>query len=131
MEIGINFTSEMNVTDACTAISMGSGTLRVLATPAVVALIEETAWKSVSRYMDSEHCTVGTALNIEHIAPTPVGMTVRCKTTLSSINGRQLVFDAEVHDGKGIIAKGTHTRFIVDKHKFQDKADARGVASEK
>lgn len=125
MEIGIKFKSELEVTCADTAISAGSGTLRVLATPVVIALIEKTAWKSVDKYIGNGCCTVGTALNIEHLAPTPVGMTVVCETTLTEADGRKLVFNAEVYDTNGLtIAKGTHTRFIVDGDRFQKKADS-------
>ncbi|MFA4047328.1 thioesterase family protein [Xylanibacter caecicola] len=124
MEIGIKFKSELKVTEADTAVSVGSGTLRVLATPVVITLIEKTAWKSIDRYMDNGCCTVGTALDIEHLAPTPVGMTVTCETTLTAVDGRRLVFQAEVNDADGLtIAKGTHTRFIVDGNRFQEKAD--------
>lgn len=124
MEIGIKFKSELKVTEADTAASVGSGTLRVLATPVIITLIEKTAWKSIDRYMDNGCCTVGTALDIEHLAPTPVGMTVTCETTLTAVDGRRLVFQAEVNDADGLtIAQGTHTRFIVDCNRFQEKAD--------
>lgn len=115
----------MMVTDENTAICVGSGTLRVLATPVVITLIEKTAWKSICDEMGKDSCTVGTAVNMEHIAPTPVGMEVRCETTLTAINGRSLEFKAEVYDECGLVAKGTHTRYIVDSNKFQEKADKR------
>lgn len=124
MEVGITLESELKVTESNTAVAVGSGTLRVLATPAVITLIEETAWKSVADDTDEDCCTVGTGLNIEHLAPTPVGMTVYCRTTLTAVNGRSLTFEAIVNDGNGqIIAKGTHTRFIVNQYRFQEKAD--------
>lgn len=125
METGTKFSIKMTVTEAVTAVAAGSGTLRVLATPAVISLIEETAWRSVDGYMDSGKCTVGTSLNVEHLVPTPVGMTVTCETTLTETDGRRLVFSAEVRDANGLtVAKGTHTRFIVDSERFQKKADS-------
>lgn len=126
MKTGTRNISRMTVTEDKTAVNAGSGTLRVLATPAVIALVEETAWKSIGKDIEENLCTVGTAINMEHVAPTPVGMEIRCETTLTAINGRCLEFMAEVYDECGLVAKGTHTRFIVDSHRFQEKADKRG-----
>lgn len=124
MEVGISLKSTLKVSDTDTARVIGSGTLNVLATPAVITLIEKTAWKSVEEYIGNDKCTVGTEINIKHLAPSPVGMTVICKTTLTGINGRKLVFQAVVCDKNGVVvAKGTHIRFIVDSGKFQKKAD--------
>lgn len=127
MNTGIKNTITIEVTDANTALSMGSGTLRVFATPAMTALIEETAWRSVSPYLDATQGTVGTKLDISHVAPTPTGMNVRCETELIEIDGRRLKFKAEVYDEKGLIGHGTHERFIINTVKFQDKADAKNA----
>ena len=108
-----------------TARNMGSGTLDVFATPAMIALIEETAWRSVAPELENGMATVGTNLNIAHVAPTPVGMTVRCETELAEIDGRRLVFNVKVSDESGEIGKGTHERFIINEEKFQKKADGK------
>ena len=127
METGIKNSIELIVTNDKTAATMGSGTLEVFATPAMIALIEETAWKSVMPYMEDKQATVGTKLDICHIAPTPLGMIVKCKTELIEIDGRRLKFKAEVYDEKGLIGKGTHERFIIDVEKFQAKANSKKV----
>ena len=127
METGIKNSIELIVTNDKTAATMGSGTLEVFATPAMIALIEETAWKSVMPYMEDKQATVGTKLDICHIAPTPLGMIVKCKTELIEIDGRRLKFKAEVYDEKGLIGTGTHERFIIDVEKFQAKADSKKV----
>ena len=125
LETGIKKTIEITVTEDMTAQSAGSGTLKVFGTPYMIALIEETAWTSIAPHLEEGQGTVGISLNIEHIAPTPVGMRVKCETTLTAIDGRKLSFEAEVYDEKGLIGKGTHERFIVYNEKFQSKADAK------
>lgn len=125
METGIKNICEIKVTEDKTAAAMGSGTLQVFATPAMIALIEETAWKSVAPHLEEGQGTVGTQLNISHVAPTPLGMTVRCETELTEVDGRKLVFKANVYDEMGLIGTGTHERFIINSEKFQRKADAK------
>lgn len=125
MEKGIKFSIERTVTPEMTARVMGSGTLDVFATPAMIALIEETAWKSVSNHLDDGQATVGTNLKIEHIAPTPVGMKVTCNTELIEVDGRRLVFNVSVSDDKGEVGRGTHERFIINEKKFQLKANSK------
>ncbi len=110
-----------------TARVLRSGTLDVLATPAMIALIEETAWKSVSDQLEPGMATVGTNLNVDHLAPTPVGMNVKCETELKAVDGRKLVFDVAVYDETGLVGKGTHERFIINEEKFQAKANSKGV----
>lgn len=125
MKKGIRNTVETVVTDANTAVKMGSGNLRVFATPAMTALIEETAWKSVTPFLEEGQSTVGVSLNINHTAPTPVGMVIKCETILTDIDGRKLTFEANVYDEKGQIGNGTHERFIINSEKFQIKADGK------
>ncbi len=111
-----------------TARVMGSGTLDVFATPSMIALIEETAWRSVAPQLESGMATVGTLLNVAYVAPTPVGMTVKCETELTEVDGRRLVFSVKVSDECGEIGRGTHERFIINEEKFQKKADAKKEA---
>ncbi|MBQ1545931.1 MAG: thioesterase family protein [Clostridia bacterium] len=125
LETGIKGTVSKTVTEDITAAAVGSGRLNVLATPVMIALIEEAAWKSVAGELEVGIDTVGTKINVEHLAPTPVGGAVRCETTLTEIDGRRLVFSAEVFDKVGLIGKGTHERFIVNGTKFRSKADER------
>ena len=125
LEIGIKGKRETTVTGALSAKSVGSGELDVYATPMLVALVEETAWRSVAGELEAGQGTVGTKVNIDHIAATPLGMKVRCETELTEIDRRRLVFSVEVWDEAGRIAAGTHERFIVDNGKFQAKADGK------
>lgn len=121
METGLKHTEEMNVTENCTARSMGSGTLEVFATPAMVALMEKACYNCVQPHLDDGITTVGTLLNIEHLSATPVGMTVKAECTLTEIDGRKLVFEVVACDEKGIIGKGFHERFTVKADSFTAK----------
>lgn len=125
LETGILGYSELTVTQENTAEALKSGTLQVFATPAMIALIEETAWKSVAGELEEGCATVGTALNVRHLSATPVGMKVTCKTELTEVDGRRLVFAVEAFDEAGKIGEGTHERFIVQSERFQSKADGK------
>ena len=125
LETGIKGKQEMLVTEDNTANKVGSGGLEVFATPAMIALAEKTALESVSEYLEEGQSTVGTKIDIAHIAATPVGMKVICETELTEIDRRRLVFSVNVFDEREKIAEGTHERFIVDSAKFQTKADGK------
>ncbi len=120
---GITGHTEITVAKDHTAIVRKSGTLEVFATPAMIELIEETAWKSVADELEEGCATVGTALNIKHLSATPVGMKVICETRLKEVDGRRLVFEVEVMDEAGKAGEGIHERFIIQSEKFQKKAD--------
>lgn len=113
------------------ATTIGSGTLEVFATPSMIALMEQTAWQSVAPYLNEGDTTVGTKLDISHCSPTPQGSTVTCKSVLTLVDGRRLVFDITASDNAGLIGKGRHERFIVHAEEFQAKAEKKGVTSEK
>lgn len=125
LQKGIKNQIERMVTETITAERIGSGELSVLATPAMIALIEETSWRSVAAGLAEGQGTVGTKIDVAHIAATPCGMKVRCETELVEVDGRRLVFSATVFDEMGKIGEGRHERFIVDNAKFQAKADAK------
>ena len=122
LESGIKGHGEETVTEELTAAKVGSGLLRVYATPALAALIEKTAWESVSQELEEGKGTVGTKLDLSHISATPVGMKVSCETLLTEVDGRRLVFTATVSDEAGKIAEAVHERFIVDNSRFEEKA---------
>lgn len=122
---GIKGIEEITVTEDITAARMGSGELNVFATPAMVALMEKTAWTSIAPYLEDGCGSVGTFLNIKHTAPTPLGMKVKCESELIKVDGRALTFAVSVFDETGLVGKGEHGRFIVNNEKFQAKADGK------
>ena len=121
LKTGIKGHQELVVTQELTAKNMGSGVMDVFATPAMLALMEKTAFTSVAEYLNEGCGSVGTKVDIEHVASSPVGMKITCDSELIEIEGRKLVFKVEAYDEKGLIGKGTHERFIVENKKFQEK----------
>lgn len=128
LEIGLNGTVQLLVTDAVTAKNVGSGTLDVLATPVMLAQMEKAAWTCVAPHLSSGDGTVGTLLNVKHLNPTPLGMTVTCRAELTEIDGRRLVFWVTAADENGPVGEGVHERFIIQDEKFMTKAAARAAA---
>lgn len=125
LETGIKGYQEFVVSEKDTAKVHKSGTLNVLATPAMIGMMEETSWKSVAEQLEPGMGTVGVSLNVKHLAPTPVGMKVWCETLLTEVDGRKLVFAVIVYDESGKIGEGIHERFIIENEKFQSKADKK------
>lgn len=125
LAIGIKGSQTVLADATNSAKTMGSGTLDVFATPAMIALMEQTAWESVAPHLEKGQGTVGIHLDVSHDAPTPFGMTVTCESELVEIDGRRLVFDLTARDESGIIGKGRHERFIIDEDKFQAKANGK------
>lgn len=125
MEIGLKHKKEMTVTEKDTAIAYGSGSLEVFATPAMAALMENTAMNCVAPYLGEGETTVGTLLDIKHLSATPVGCAVGCECELTEIDGRRLVFKVTARDNKGLIGKGMHERFIVLAEKFMSKTRSK------
>jgi len=118
---GMTFTCEQAVTREDTAAQYGSGLVEVFATPAMIALMENASMKVVLEHLPEGFNTVGTAVNINHVKATPVGMIVTCKATLTKVEGKKLTFEVVANDEDGEIGNGTHTRYIIDTEKFMDK----------
>ncbi|NMB93336.1 MAG: thioesterase family protein [Flexilinea flocculi] len=107
------------------ASSLGSGGLDVYGTPAMIALMEGTALYSVQPYLDPGMTTVGTLVNIQHKAATPIGSIVTCESELIEIDRKRLVFHVVVSDENGEIGSGLHERFIVNIDRFLEKVKQR------
>lgn len=120
---GITGHQETIVTVENIAKTMKSGTLDVFATPAMIALMEQTAYESVAGELEEGYGTVGTMLNVKHVSATPLGMKVTCESTLTKIDGRALTFEVKAFDERGLIGEGIHERFLVQNEKFQAKAN--------
>ena len=127
MEIGIKGEQKLVVTADKLANQVGSGLVAVYATPMMIAAIENTAAGSVAPYLEEGKTTVGTLVNVSHVAATPEGMEVRVETELVEIapNGKMLTFRVAAYDEAGLIGEGTHQRAIVAKERFEAKAQAK------
>jgi predicted thioesterase len=104
-----------------TASHYGSGLVDVYATPAMIALMENTAQLSVKPYLPKGYITVGTAIDIRHHKAIPVGMKVKCVSVLSSVEGKKLTFNITTWDEKGLIGSGNHSRYIVNTEEFLNR----------
>ncbi|MDI6600276.1 MAG: thioesterase family protein [Thermoanaerobacteraceae bacterium] len=125
LKTGLEGTIETLVTDKDTADNYGSGSVKVLATPHVVALMEKSAMAAVDMHLPVGYVTVGTRVNIEHLKATPIGMKVRINAILEQIDGRRLVFKVEAYDERELIAKGYHERYIVELKPFLEKCESK------
>lgn len=127
MEIGIKGEQKFVVTADKLANQVGSGLVAVYATPMMIVAIENTAAGSVAPYLEEGKTTVGTLVNVSHVAATPEGMEVRVETELTEIapNGKMLTFKVAAYDEAGLIGEGTHQRAIVAKERFEAKAQAK------
>jgi predicted thioesterase len=121
MEIGAKFKVTIKVEEKDTAMAHGSGTLAVLATPRMIALMEESAYKCIDKYLEEGQSSVGTYLDVKHLAATPVGMEVYAESEVTEVDGRRVVFSVKAYDEKGLIGEGKHERFIVYSEKFLAK----------
>lgn len=122
LETGMKGEKEELVTGRNTAQALGSGGLEVYATPSMAALMEGASVAAVDPFLPAGFSTVGTELNLRHLAATPVGMVVRARSELVEIDGRRLVFKVEAFDETGKIGEGSHCRFIIENEKFLKKA---------
>lgn len=120
---GLTATVSLEVADGDTAVSQGSGTLPVLATPRVVALVEEAAVAAVDGLLDDTHTTVGMTVQLDHLAPTATGRTVVANATVEAVSGRRVSFQVQVADDRGLVAVGRVTRVVVEIDRFMTKAD--------
>lgn len=118
---GLTHTSQLTVTEAVTAIEMGSGDLPVLATPSMIALMENAAMLAVAPHLPEGSTTVGGHISASHIKPTPVGETVTATATVTKVDGKKIEFDVKAHCGDILLGEGSHLRFIVDREKFMSR----------
>ena len=125
--IGSKGTASVQVDETNLAVAVGSGSLPVFATPMMIAAIENTAAGSVAGELEEGRTTVGTLVNVSHVAATPEGMEVRIETELTEIapNGKILTFKVAAYDEAGLIGEGTHQRAIVAKERFEQKAQSK------
>jgi predicted thioesterase len=119
-----------------TARHLGSGGVQVLATPQMILLMERAGVAAVDHLLPEGYLTVGGHLDVQHLAPTPVGFEVRATAELLEVDGRRLAFRAEVHDRppggdrEDLVGRGNHQRFIVDVARFGERVAAKAAAGD-
>ena len=118
LQEGLTHTSELTVSETVTAITMGSGDMPVLATPAMMALMENAAMLAVADHLPEGSTTVGGHIASSHIKPSKLGDTVTAVATVTKVDGKKIEFKVEARCGDTLLGEGTHLRFIVDREKF-------------
>ncbi len=125
LKVGLKNSAEKIVTENDTALSVGSGSLKVLATPKMIALMEKAAADLLEKLLPKNFTSVGIFLEINHIAPTPEGLKIFADAEIVKVEGKKIFFEVVARDERGEIGRGKHERFIVDRKKFQEKADTK------
>jgi predicted thioesterase len=134
LQPGLRGESRLVVAPEHTAQHLGSGSVQVLATPQMVLLMEQAGVAAVDHLLPEGYRTVGTHLDVHHLAPTPIGLEVRATAELIAVDGRQLTFRVEVHEtGVGeepLVGQGTHQRVIIDVQRFSDRVAQKAAATQ-
>ena len=125
MEIGKIHEVNVVVDESMTAATMKSGSLDVLSTPYMIALMEQASAELCQEYLPEGISTVGTMINIQHLAATSLGAPVRAVATLTDFDGRKASFEIVAYDNAGVIGKGTHERFTIKIDSFLRKTEER------
>ncbi len=125
MQIGIKGYKEDKVSEKNTAKTAKSGDLDVFATPFMIALMEAAASESLKAHIEETQSTVGTLINVGHVAATPLGMKVWAESELIEVQGKKLIFKVSAFDEKGLIGEGMHERFIIDIEKFMERTNSK------
>lgn len=122
---GLKGSAEILVGDAQTAPRVGSGRVRVLATPVMINLMEAAALDAVERLLPAGHQSLGTHLDVGHYAATPVGMRLRATAEVTKVDGRNIEFRVEAFDDRERIGDGRHTRVVVNVERFDRKVQRK------
>ena len=129
LRVGIKGIKENTVKESDLAVNISSGSMPVLATPVLICTAEQACKELVQPYLEHGTGTVGTLVNIRHLAPTPKGMKYRCECELTAVEGRRLTFSVKLTDEVETIGEGTHERFIIDEKRFEEKAERKTNAA--
>jgi len=118
LQEGLTHTSQLTVNETVTAVAMGSGDMPVLATPSMMALMENAAMLAVADHLPEGCTTVGGHITSSHLKPSKLGDTVTATATVTRVDGKKIEFKVEAHCGDTLLGEGTHLRFVVDREKF-------------
>lgn len=122
---GLTGASELVVGDEHTAPRVGSGLIRVLATPVMINLMEAAALDAVEALLPAGHQSLGTRLDVTHVAATPVGMRVKAVAEVTAVDGRNVTFRVAAHDERDLIGEGTHVRVVVNVARFDKRVQEK------
>jgi len=121
IEAGQKLEKEFIVEEKHTASHIGSGSVQVLATPVMIAFIEITGMKLLDQSLEEGYSSVGTRVDIRHLAPSPLGRQVRVQVVVDQVDGQKITLQVEVWDGDTLVGSGTHERFVIDVARFLER----------
>jgi predicted thioesterase len=125
IKIGLVGELSTTITENLTARHMGSGGIYVFATPAMIALMEGAAVAAIDHLLPEGHASVGTMVNVRHLAATPMGKTVRARVEVTAVEGREVTFNLKAWDEHELIGEGTHTRFVIETARFLKRVEEK------
>ena len=126
---GLEGSAELVVGEQHTAPRVGSGRIRVLATPVMINLIEAAALAAVEQSLPEHHQSLGTLLHVTHVAATPVGMKVRATAEVVAVEGRTIRFRVRAEDERELIGEGTHERVVVNVERFDRRVQEKAASA--
>ena len=121
IQIGLTAERTETVIEALLATHLGSGSVEVYATPAMVALMESAAVAAIETLLPEGQSSVGIALDVRHLAATPPGQQVRARAEVVAVDGRKVTYRVQAWDEQELIGEGTHTRFVIDVARFMQR----------
>ena len=127
LEPGLSAEVSLVVSADDTAAAFASGWVDVLGTPRLIGMLEEAAARAVQPALDADHTTVGTRVEMRHLAATPIGMRVTASAELIEVEGRRLRFRIQAHDARELVAEGLHERAIVNRARFLERVSQKAA----
>lgn len=121
---GLSSQMEFIVEEKHTATHIGSGSVRVLATPIMILFIEITACMMIEEYLPETHTSVGTLVNVKHLAPSPVGSTIRAEVSIEAVKENKIILAVSAWEGEKKVGEGTHERYVVERENFLQQVDS-------
>jgi fluoroacetyl-CoA thioesterase len=123
LHVGARGDQTVVVSDELTAVAMGSGSLPVLATPAMIALMEGAAVAAIESLLPEGQSSVGIEVNVRHLSATPVGEEIIASAIVTQIDGKRVTFEVRAWDRKELIGEGTHIRYLIDEDRFMARLE--------
>lgn len=125
IEPGINLETTHEIAEQHAAMNVGSGSLRVLATPAMIGFMETNANRLLASHLPLGAASVGVRVDVRHLAPTPVGGSLRVRSQVSRVEGRRIFLTVEAWDDKELVGEGQHERALIDEARFLARVQAK------
>ncbi|HTW85317.1 MAG TPA: thioesterase family protein [Candidatus Sulfotelmatobacter sp.] len=125
IEVGRSYQRQTRVEEWMTAEKAGNAGVDVLSTPMLLQLVEEAAMQCIAPVLDPDEITLGTHVDLSHLAATPVGLIIRTEVEVLKVDGRRIEFAFAAFDEREKIGEGTHERYVTSREKFRERLDEK------